>query len=417
MLLVGPVLTLALLPAPIGKWSSLLPHAARSRPPRLDGGPEITLLGNYTVGTMRNYNAYGLDGPSLLDADGDGIITKEELDSATLLAVLTETDLYKEMSRQTRRDEFDYQDWIDQRSSNRLLYNLKTLPASRVVRSLWRELAFLLSLSSVLVWFNSVGSPWLYAEGYTSSVQIVHAPMEPWDLTASFLSLLVAFRTNASYERWMSARTVWQHVTTICRNAALQICWKAEFSSLEKANGIGLLSAYTLCLHAHVADSGVSRELPAKLEQLLSKGDATKILKCKNRPLAALGLFTKMCNRVADDDTRLLLQTGVTELADDMGKCERIFQTPIPRIYSRHTARFLGAWLVTLPFGLYDACAVDGAHWPLVPIMVTIGCFLLGIEELASQIEEPFSILPIERYCDEIERTMREVEQMEVDDA
>ena len=46
-----------------------------------------------------------------------------------------------------------------------------------------------------------------------------------------------------------------------------------------------------------------------------------------------------------------------------------------------------------------------------------IGCFLLGIEELASQIEEPFSILPIERYCDEIERTMREVEQMEVDDA
>jgi predicted membrane chloride channel (bestrophin family) len=366
---------------------------------------------------MRNYNAYGLEGPSLLDADGDGIITKEELDSASLLAILSETDLYKEMSRQTRRDEYDYQDWINVRSSNRLLSNLRTLPASRVVRSLWRELAFLVSLSSVLVWFNSVGSPWLYAEGYTSSVQIVHATMEPWDLTASFLSLLVAFRTNASYERWMSARTIWQHVTTICRNAALQICWKTELSSLEKANGIGLLSAYTLCLHAHVADSGVSQLLPAKLEKLLSKGDATKILMCENRPLAALGLFTKTCNRVADGDTRLLLQTGVTELADDMGKCERIFKTPIPRIYSRHTARFLGAWLVTLPFGLYDTCSVDGAHWLLVPCMVTIGCFLLGIEELASQIEEPFSILPIAGYCNEIERSMREVEQMAVDDA
>ena len=150
MLLVGPVLTLALLPAPIGKWSSLLPHAARSRPPRLDGGPEITLLGNYTVGTMRNYNAYGLDGPSLLDADGDGIITKEELDSASLLAILSETDLYKEMSRQTRRDEYNYQDWINVRSSNRLLSNLKTLPASRVVRSLWRELAFLVSVSATI---------------------------------------------------------------------------------------------------------------------------------------------------------------------------------------------------------------------------------------------------------------------------
>jgi predicted membrane chloride channel (bestrophin family) len=100
-----------------------------------------------------------------------------------------------------------------------------------------------------------------------------------------------------------------------------------------------------------------------------------------------------------------------------MGKCERIFKTPIPRIYSRHTARFLGAWLVTLPFGLYDTCSVDGAHWLLVPCMVTIGCFLLGIEELASQIEEPFSILPIAGYCNEIERSMREVEQMAVDDA
>jgi predicted membrane chloride channel (bestrophin family) len=94
-----------------------------------------------------------------------------------------------------------------------------------------------------------------------------------------------------------------------------------------------------------------------------------------------------------------------------------VFKTPIPRIYSRHTARFLGAWLVTLPFGLYDTCSVDGSHWLLVPCMVTIGCFLLGIEELASQIEEPFSILPIAVYCDEIDRSMREVEQMAVDDA
>jgi hypothetical protein len=67
---------------------------------------------------------------------------------------LSETDLYEEMSRQTRRDDhmYDYmhQDWINVRSSNRLLSNLKTLPASRVVRSLWRELAFLVSVSATI---------------------------------------------------------------------------------------------------------------------------------------------------------------------------------------------------------------------------------------------------------------------------
>jgi hypothetical protein len=40
---------------------------------------------------------------SMLDADGDGVITKEELDSASLMAIMRETDLYKEMSRQTRQ--------------------------------------------------------------------------------------------------------------------------------------------------------------------------------------------------------------------------------------------------------------------------------------------------------------------------
>ena len=81
-----------------------------------------------------NYNAYGLEGPRrsylMQTAKADHHKnSKEELDSASLLAILSETDLYKEMSRQTRRDDhmYDYmhQDWINVRSSNRLLSNLK----------------------------------------------------------------------------------------------------------------------------------------------------------------------------------------------------------------------------------------------------------------------------------------------------
>ena len=49
--------------------------------------------------------------PSRLDANGDGIITKSELDEASPAAIALETDLYKEMSRQTRRDVFDYTKW------------------------------------------------------------------------------------------------------------------------------------------------------------------------------------------------------------------------------------------------------------------------------------------------------------------
>ena len=73
---------------------------------------------------------------------------------------------------------------------------------------------------------------------------------------------------------------------------------------------------------------------------------------------------------------------------------------------------FLGVWLVSLPIGIYDESLVDGAHWLAVPVVVIIGGFLLGIEELASQIEEPFSILPLEAMCDDMERQMDEVVAM-----
>jgi len=89
----------------------------------------------------------------------------------------------------------------------------------------------------------------------------------------------------------------------------------------------------------------------------------------------------------------------LTELCDDVGACERIFKTPIPLVYSRHTARFVGSWLVLLPLALYG---VDSSwnHLASIPSAAVIVFFLLGIEELGSQLEEPFGILPMEAFCD-----------------
>ena len=39
---------------------------------------------------------------------------------------------------------------------------------------------------------------------------------------------------------------------------------------------------------------------------------------------------------------------------------------------------------------------------PVVPAAALLALFLFGIEELAVQLEEPFSILPLEKYCIEI---------------
>ena len=58
--------------------------------------------------------------------------------------------------------------------------------------------------------------------------------------------------------------------------------------------------------------------------------------------------------------------------------------------YPRHTARFLEVWLLLMPLTLYPAFDYSWNHWFMIPSTVIISFFLLGIEELGIQLEEPF---------------------------
>jgi predicted membrane chloride channel (bestrophin family) len=66
----------------------------------------------------------------------------------------------------------------------------------------------------------------------------------------------------------------------------------------------------------------------------------------------------------------------------------------VPRFYTRHTGRFLEVWLLLMPFTLYTSFDYTWNHWGMIPATVIISFFLLGIEELGIQLEEPFSLLP-----------------------
>lgn len=74
----------------------------------------------------------------------------------------------------------------------------------------------------------------------------------------------------------------------------------------------------------------------------------------------------------------------------------------MPLVYTRHTARFLSMWLLLLPFGLYDSFGDTWNHVGLIPAAAVLSIFLFGIEELAVQLEEPFSILPLEAMCNDV---------------
>ena len=57
------------------------------------------------------------------------------------------------------------------------------------------------------------------------------------------------------------------------------------------------------------------------------------------------------------------------------------------RADTRHTARFLSAWLLLLPLGLWDQFSNSWNHLALLPAATIVAIFLFGIEELAVQLE------------------------------
>ena len=71
-----------------------------------------------------------------------------------------------------------------------------------------------------------------------------------------------------------------------------------------------------------------------------------------------------------------------------------------PRLLSAASrAPQVGFWLALLPLSVYSV-DISWNHLVTIPCCMAITFFLLGIEELGLQIEEPFSILPMEAFCD-----------------
>jgi len=335
-------------------------------------------------------------------------------------------DKYGEKSRQYRRNVYGASDWVYSRRSDRIVSNLLNIGNSGLVRQLSFELSFLLFSSSFIVFWND-----LFVKGWLDFSGNPHAPLtdiipgfilplQPFSLSISALALLLTFRTNTSYARWNEARTAWGKIINDSRSIARMGCtWGKSYKNIT-GDMVQRLGEAVLSFSRSV----MNRTLPPQEDEenfiqythsKLSDPDyADRLRNAKHRPTTALAEIT---NVLVDMELNPLHQVEVektvTGLCDALGACERIFTSPVPTFYPRHTARFLALWLLALPTGLYEAFGNSWNHIGVVPVTLVVSGFLLGIEELSTQMEEPFSILPMEKMCEGSIRTsvMEQVER------
>ena len=324
---------------------------------------------------------------------------------------------YGEESRRYRRTVYRHEDWLKHRSETRLLKNLRGTFTSGVVRSLLSEVGAVLLVSMFIIAWNCLFFGYVdFSNAAHPSVlgdampDFLHAqlPLGIFTLSSPALGLLLVFRTNSSYQRWLEARQAWGRIVSHCRNIMRQAMLWIE-SDEDPSPFLEELSlcvwAFPRSLWAHLSDPAKEPRYAAEVREAFGEEAAASLLEAPHRPLRALALLSGAMDRLPiDEKKKVEMDKSVILLGDACETCERIFSSPVPLVYTRHTARFLSMWLLLLPLGLYDSFGGTWNHLGVLPASTLIAIFLFGIEELAVQLEEPFSILPLEVLCADVQQ-------------
>lgn len=239
--------------------------------------------------------------------------------------------------------------------------------------------------------------------------QSIAIPTTGHSLIGTALSLLLVFRTNSSYDRFWEGRKQWGGIVNESRNLARQasvwlwadpklmrevIIWTTAFpyatmQRLRRSSGIG--NTFPELDAAQVSKVESAEHIPLAVSRVLSR----KVLDAREQ-----GLIDTLQLNTFDHNIELLI--------DYCGACERIHTTPLPFAYAVHLRRVLIAYCMTLPFAL-----VKDFGWMTIPATFLISYALYGVEEIGVEIEDPFGFeandLPIQKYCEAIEKTLRDV--------
>ena len=225
----------------------------------------------------------------------------------------------------------------------------------------------------------------------------------------SFFSIV--FRTNSSYKRWDEARKNWgmniNHTRDLVRmaNAFYDTTGVSPEKRADDLNHVALCTwAFVRSMKRHLSpeeedEADFKEEIFAKL----STEQAERIVNAAHRPNRALQDLSYAINDLPMHFLRKSeIQAAVTIFEDNLGSSERLLTSPVPLFYSRHLARYIAVWLLLLPFGLWGVFGGTWNHIVLIPSIAIISIMLLGIEEIGTQLEEPFTVLPMQAFCDKI---------------
>eukprot|EP00980_Cylindrotheca_fusiformis_P018235 scaffold5918_cov130-Cylindrotheca_fusiformis.AAC.6 len=287
---------------------------------------------------------------------------------------------YGEKARIYRRNVYSAADWIKVRRSTRFIDTLWSTPKSALINQISTEVLVMTTSALFVVLFNDLlvsgytDFSGVHQDGIAPFLPALKLPLAPFTLSSGALGLLLTFRTNVSYSRWNEARTAWGKVINDSRSIARMGCiWSKSYKNIDDAAVQRLGEA--ICSFSR---SLMNRTLPPQedeenfkqytYDRITDQNYAEVLRNAKHRPTAALAELTSaLVDFKLNPLHQVEVEKVVTGLCDALGASERIFTSPVPTFYTRHTARFLAFWLLALPMGLYEPLTGVN-HLTVVPV-------------------------------------------------
>jgi len=341
--------------------------------------------------------------------------------------------VYGEESRQYRRTVFTHDNWIKFRSPNRFLRNLRTIPQSSIYKAIANEVILVTAIATFVVIYNAVVGGYTGLDGSSNpslvdmsgtvpllgipntAIPVLGLPLIPFTTTSPFVGLLLVFRTNSSYKRWDEARKAWglniNHTRDLVRMATSWYGTNMDPNDIDQQRRafelrqVSLMTwAFVRSMKRHLSPEAEDEDaFKLELYERLTSDQAEVIINAVHRPNKALQMLSASIDKIPMHFIRKNeVNNAVSIFEDTLGGCERLLSSPVPLFYTAHTARLISLWIYVLPFALYDPFAGSWNHIAMIPAATVISICIFGIEELAIELEEPFTILPMQGFCDKI---------------
>lgn len=220
------------------------------------------------------------------------------------------------------------------------------------------------------------------------------------------LGLLMVFRTNTAYSRYWEGRQIWGTIVinslNLGRKIRLSVSDKSASEQQQKTAAIKMLTAFAIATKLKLRRLPVNNELAA----LLTRNQYLELKDANSPPLKIvlwIGDYLKQQQKQNHLTTLELIEmnTNLDKMVEGFIGCERILTTPVPLAYTIYLKRVLLIYCLILPLQLvYDL------NWWTGPIVTIISFILLGVEEIANQIENPFGLepndLPVDQICSKL---------------